>query len=272
MPDSKRVVAKPSPYHSASRSVTSARTRTRFETLATLNIKLVSREELLAWRPKIFAVVLLCLIGAGLYESFAGEWFFIERVDIQGLNILTAREVERATGVLGYNVYFLEPGQVERAAAQLPEIRSTQVTLGIPNLISLQIEERTPEIVWFKGDTVYWVDAEGIAFRARSPRADLPSVRDFDPTGLQPGRRVNPLPFDAVRAVRAAWNQSPKNFEWTMPHGLAALDEHGWKIIFGDATDMELKITKLKALLPRLVAHGARLKFIDLGKGEPFYQ
>jgi hypothetical protein len=89
---------------------------------------------------------------------------------------------------------------------------------------------------------------------------------------VQPGKHIAPAAFNAVRAVRAAWQQSPKNFEWSAANGLAAIEEHGWKIIFGDASDMELKIVKLKALLSRLVSQGARIKFIDLGKGDPFYQ
>jgi len=240
--------------------------------LPKLNLKPISREALTAWRPKIIALLLLALLTLGLYEFFIDEWFFIERVDVQGLNILTQRDVERAAGARGYNIYFLDPTQVERAMSVLPEIKSAHVMLGVPNSMLVQIEERTPELIWFKGDGAYWVDADGIAFKARSPRTDLPTVRDFDPTGVQPGKRVAPAAFNAIQAVRKAWQQSPKNFEWTASNGLAAIDEHGWKIIFGDANDMDLKIVKLKALLARLVAQGARIKFIDLGKGEPFYQ
>jgi cell division septal protein FtsQ len=272
MPNPKRVVGKPSQYRSSVRSISSARERTRFQTLATLNIKPLSREDLVVWRSKIFAIFLLVLLAVGLYEFFMDEWFFVERVEVQGLNILTQREVERATGVLGYNTFFLEPSQIERAVGAMPEIKSAHVMLGIPNSMLIEIEERVPETIWFKGDEAFWVDADGLAFKARSPRTDLPTVRDFDPTGLQAGKRVTPPAFNAFRAVRAAWQSAPKSFEWTASNGLAAIDEHGWKIIFGDASDMDLKIAKLKALMARLVAQGTRVKFIDLGKGEPFYQ
>jgi len=272
MPKSKNRVGRSTRYRAAVHSVAHPSARTLMPALPKLNLKPISREALTAWRPKIFALFLLALLAIGLYESFVDEWFFVERVEAQGLNILTPREVERATGAVGYNIYFLEPGQVERAVGAMPEIKSAHVMLGIPNSMLVQIEERVPEIVWFKGDEAYWVDADGIAFKARSPRADLPTVRDFDPTGVQPGRRVNPAAFNTVRAVRTAWQTAPKNFEWSAANGLAAIDEHGWKIIFGDASDMDLKIIKLKALMSRLVAQGARVKFIDLGKGEPFYQ
>ncbi len=272
MPNFKRVVGKPAQYRSAIRSVSSTQDRTRFQTLATLNIKPISRAALPAWRPKLFATLLLVVIAAVLYEFFFDESFFVERMDVEGLSILAQTEVERASGAVGYNTFFLEPSQVERVLARMPEVKSVHVMLGIPNSMLVQIEERAPEIVWFKGDAAYWVDADGIAFKARSPRADLPTVRDLDPTGLQAGRRVTLAAFNALRAVRAAWQQSPKNFEWAPANGLSTIDEHGWKITFGDASDMELKVTKLKALIPRLVAQGVRIKFIDLGKGEPFYQ
>jgi hypothetical protein len=53
---------------------------------------------------------------------------------------------------------------------------------------------------------------------------------------------------------------------------LSLTDEHGWKILFGDATDMDFKIAKLHALIPTLIAQGAKIKLIDLGKGDPYYQ
>lgn len=248
------------------------RAPTRFETLATLNIQPFSRAAFLAWRPKICAFVLLVLIAAGLYEFFADGSFFVEQVDAQGLNILTQKEVERASGGLGYNIFFLEPSQVERALAKMPEIKSAHVMLGVPNLMLVQVQERVPEIVWLKGDEAYWVDGDGIALRARSPRVDLPSLRDLEPSGLQAGKRVTPAAFNTLKTLRNAWQQSPKTYEWSPLNGLSGVDEHGWKIIFGDANDMDLKVLKLQALIPRLVAQGARIKFIDVGKGELFYQ
>lgn len=246
--------------------------RTRFQTLATLDIKPISRPYHVAWHPKVVAVFLLVFLAAVLYEFFADASFFVQRVDVQGLSSLTQPEVERITGAMGYSIYFLEPGQIERSVGRIAEVRVAHVLLGVPNLVLVQVDERVPVSVWFKGDDAYWVDVDGIAFKARSLRPDLPTVRDFDPTGLQAGKHVALAPFNAFRAVRAAWPQSPKNFEWTSSNGLTAIDEHGWKIIFGDASEMDLKITRLKALMPRLVALGKHIKFIDLGKGDPFYQ
>jgi cell division septal protein FtsQ len=223
-------------------------------------------------RLKILAAILGLALSAGLYEFFDADLFFVSQVDVQGLNILAKSEVERASGLIGYNAFFVEPSQVERAVQKMPEIKSAHVMIGFPSSALVQIEERVPELVWFAGDSSSWVDGEGIAFRARLPRPELPTLRDLNPTGVQPGKRVNPAAFNTVRALRAAWTDSPKSFEWSSSIGLATVDEHGWKILLGDASDMELKVQKLKALVSRLQTQGTRVKFIDLGKGDPYYQ
>ena len=53
---------------------------------------------------------------------------------------------------------------------------------------------------------------------------------------------------------------------------MAYTDEHGWKIYLGGADGMSGKFITLQALVPRLVGKAAKIKFIDLSKGDPFYQ
>lgn len=260
------------PMSNRYRVPSSVRARTRFETLATLNIPAASTNFLLAWRPKICALILLVVLGAALYEFFSEGWFFVQQVDVQGQNILNQKQIALASGASGYNIFFLEPMQVERALTKIPEVKLAHVILGVPNSMLVQLQERVPEIVWIKGEDTYWVDADGVAFKARSPRLDLITLRDLTPSSLQAGRRVTPTAFNMLQALRSGWPQAPRNYEWSPINGMSGVDEHGWKIIFGDATDLDLKVIKLKALIARLVAQGARVKFIDVGKGEPFYQ
>ena len=272
MPESKRVVGKTNRFRSTVHSVAHTPVRGRLPSLPKIELKPIPRETWRAWRPKFVTLGLCVILAVGLYEFFMDDHFFIERVDTAGLNILTPQEIAQASRVMSYNIFFVEPSQVERAVSRMPEVKSARAMLGIPNSILIEVQERVPEIVWFKGNDTYWVDADGIAMRARSPRVDLPSVRDFDPNPVQTGKRVTPAAFETVRAVRTNWEQAPKNFDWTLTNGLSAIDARGWKIIFGDAIDIELKIVKLRALQARLLAQGTRIKFIDLGKGEPFYQ
>lgn len=221
---------------------------------------------------KIVAAALVCVLAIALYEFFNTDRFYVLDFDAVGLQYVSKGEVERTSGVIGYNIFFVDPHAVERALGKLPEVRSAHVTTGIPNRMVVEIEERQPEVAWLRGMEAYWVDADGVGFQARASLPELPVVRDLDQAAVKPGQRVQPAAIAAVGALRKAWPDAPRVFEWSAARGLALTDERGWKIYFGDATEMAGKVAKLHVLVPQLIAQNAKIKFIDLGKGDPYYQ
>jgi cell division protein FtsQ len=273
MSESKRVGGRLKYYRSSFRALPSrARKASGFRKAASDAPDLVPSPSPSSWRAKFFATFALILMLGLLYEFLSEDLFFVYKLEVQGINYLSQTEVESASRVSGFNIFFIEPGTVERTLRQLPEIKSVHVATGLPNILLVQIEERTPTALWLKGNQTAWVDDEGYAFQMRSQRNDLPIVRDLDLGELKPGKRVQPAAMIAVRAVRDGWADAPRNFEWTAAGGLSTTDVRGWRILFGDATDMDFKIAKLQAMIPTLVAQGARIKLIDLGKGDPYYQ
>jgi cell division protein FtsQ len=221
---------------------------------------------------KIVAAALIWVLVVALYEFYNADLFYVFDLDAIGLQYLSKGEVEHASGVIGYNIFFVDTLAVERALGRLPGVRSAHVTLEIPNRMVVEIEERQPEIVWLRGAETYWVDADGIGFLAQTELLELPVVRDLDQAVVRPGQRVQPAAIAAVGALFEAWPDAPRVFEWSAARGLALTNERGWKIYFGDAAEMASKVAKLRALIPQLVAQNATIKFIDLGKGDPYYQ
>lgn len=273
MLDSKRVVGKSRRYRSSVGAMPSrARSAARFRSATAVPAEAVSHQTSSSWRAKFFAIFALILMLGGLYEFFIEDWFFVDHFEIQGSQYLTQNEIERASKVSGFNVFFIEPSNVERTLKQLPEIKSVHAATGLPNIMLVQIEERVPKAVWLKGDQAFWVDSDGYAFKERVQHLDLPTVRDLDSTELKAGKRVAPAALNAVQALLTAWSDAPRNLEWSVTSGLSTTDEHGWKILFGDASDMDYKVAKLQALVPTLVSQGTRIRLIDLGKGDPYYQ
>ncbi len=273
MPDTKRVVGKSRRYRSSVGAVSSrSRSAARFRSATAVPAETTAPHTGSSWRAKFFAIFALILTLGGVYEFFTEDWFYVYQFDVQGANYLTSSEIERTSRVGGYNVFFIEPSSVERALKQLPEIKSVHVATGLPNIMLVQIEERAPKAVWLKGDQAYWVDGDGYAFKERVQHLDLPTVRDLDTTELKAGKRVQPAALNAVQALLTAWTDAPRNLEWSTTTGLSMTDEHGWKILFGDASDMDFKVAKLQTLVPTLVSQGARIRLIDLGKGDPYYQ
>lgn len=223
-------------------------------------------------QSKGFALVLIVLFGVGLYLFFDLDMFYVDRFEVAGLQYVTLSEVEKASGFLHYNIFFVDARAAERAISKMPEVKSAQVSTALPNHLIVKIEERQPELIWQRGPENYWVDAEGMVFRARMNSANLPTLRDADTSPIKLGQKLYPAPLAAYRSLIAEWKDAPRTLEWSNLRGLAYTDEHGWKIYLGDASEMAGKLAKLRALVPQLMGKNPPVKFIDVGKGDPYYQ
>jgi cell division septal protein FtsQ len=230
------------------------------------------RQLLAARRAKIVAGILVLLLAAALFQFFNSDWFYVYDLDIAGTHYLTRGEIERASGVIGYNIFFVDNLSIERALTRLPEVKSARVTSGLPSRVAVVVEERQPVLAWLRGNQVYWVDAEGIIYGARANLASLPTIRDLDQNAVQPGAPALPIALSAYVALRSAMPNPPRAYEWSAARGLTFTDERGWKIHLGDANGMPGKIATYHALVERLARQNAHIRFIDLGKGDPYFQ
>ncbi len=259
------------PTHSSTARRT---TRHRMNTLAqgTLSAPSPLNNLWVTQRTKILAVVLIVACAAVLFIFFDTDNFYVFDFNIVGAQYLTPTEIVKASGVRGYSIFFIDARAVERALAKVPEIKSVNVSTRLPNQVTIEIQERQPQIVWQRGNETYWIDADGIFFRARANLTQLPVVRDLDASAIKPGERAQVNAVAAFWALRDAMPESPRHLEWSAARGVAFTDGHGWKIYLGDANDMPGKIATLRALVEKLSAQNTRIRFIDLGKGDPYYQ
>lgn len=223
-------------------------------------------------RIKWFVLTLVLALLAALFVFFNTDWFYVYTFDIAGTQSLTRKEIEKASGIVGWNIFFIEPAQVQAYVASLPEVKSVEVGTALPNRVSIRIVERQPEVIWVRGNENYWVANDGMIMQARTPRPELVTVRDADFRPMIIGKRAPLEAFAAQRALRQAWSGAPRVFDWSNARGLMFTDERGWKIYLGDASEMAGKLARYRALVSALVAQNKRVSFIDLGKGDPFYQ
>jgi cell division septal protein FtsQ len=225
-----------------------------------------------ASRPKFAAGLLIVLLSAALYAMFNLDMFYVTEPQVIGNRIVPHDEIVNASGVRGWNIFFVEPNAVQAAISTLPEFKSVQVYTGLPNTVEIYTTERKPIFVWEVAGKDYWVDDEGIAMR---PRGMVPTgfhVRDAEGTAVKYGERVNPDAFNAAVSLINAWKGSPKYFEWTLAHGLTLRDDHGWMVYFGSASQMDDKLTAFNIVTNQLTRDKRQVAFIDLGSGLPYYQ
>jgi cell division septal protein FtsQ len=232
----------------------------------------VTREMWRARRPKLVALALILLATTALLAFFNTDLFYVFDFQITGLKYLSSAEVERASGIAGYNIFFIESQAVERALSRMPEVKSVRVTSSLPNRVVIEVEERQPQVTWLRGSESYWVGADDIAFRARMNLPKQVTLRDLDQSPVKLGQKVSADGMAATRALRDAWPDAPRVLEWSASRGLAFDDEHGWKIYLGDAIEMAGKVASYRALASQLTAQNIKIRFIDLSKGDPYYQ
>ncbi len=221
---------------------------------------------------KLAALLALMLFTGVLALAFNTDGFYVYDLEITGSRFLTKPEIERASGVYGYSIFFVDTASVEKSLKRLPEIKDARVRAGIFNRVVVEIEERQPALTWMRGNEAYWVDAEGVVFAARTNLADLPVLRDLDSAAIKVGQTAPAKAFGAYRALRDAMPDAPRLLEWSNARGVAFTDERGWKIYLGDANEMLGKVAVLRVLIAQLRAQNARIKFVDVGQGDPFYQ
>jgi hypothetical protein len=223
-------------------------------------------------RPKFLAAALIGIFVLSLYQLFANDLFYVPQLTLGGNRVLSSADLEQATDIRGWNIFFVSTYDVEAAIRRLPEVKDVSVSVNLPNEVQVQIVERMPRFVWQTRAGTYWVDDDGIALRARFSAPSLLTMKDLDSGATKIGERVNADAFNAAVNLRNLWVDGPRAFEWSKAHGLAVRDGHGWLIYFGSASQMVEKLAALKIVTGQLAKNQQAIAYIDVGSGLPYYQ
>lgn len=223
-----------------------------------------------AW-DKIVALLLFAVTATGMVQLGNHDMFYIYSLDVQGNAILPQDVIEKASGIMNWNIYYVDPHAVESALEQMPEVKSAHVETYLPNSVMVDLEERHPMFIWKSRNQRYWVDREGVVMKERRS-INLPIVVDADQRELQIGKRVN---NDAVEAV-AAWllvaPDGAREFAWSAARGLSFVDKQGFKVYLGNANQMPEKSMALRQVMQLISQTSRKVNFIDVGEGLPYFQ
>jgi hypothetical protein len=206
----------------------------------------------------------------------------------------------------------VNPDQVkEKLASTFPELTGIQVSVALPNAVTVTAAERQPVLAIAKGDRVSWVDDSGVIFPARGDAGKLITIQaendlplasaPIDPTqfatqeaasaggsaSAQPAR--NPVPVTSVSAAGqqridpnllvAAEGLSQKLPEGTLlvyskENGLGWKAPEGWQVYIGtDLSDFEAKYATYQHLASYLAAQGITPSLISAERLDaPYYR
>ncbi|GAB4417574.1 MAG: hypothetical protein Kow002_04050 [Anaerolineales bacterium] len=234
----------------------------------------------LGWRA--LSLMLVILLGVVLYLLWTLPHFRVSSASTTfvGNVRIPADELTAMLGLNGQPVFTLLPGQVEgQTLLNNRELASVELTVSLPNQVTVTVTERQPLIKWQQGDGYTWIDAGGVAFRPRGEAEGLILVQAVDtpPAPFMLDASV-PTPFisvEMVNAIQVLASVVPAGtpITYEQADGLGWRDPRGWKVELGKPQDIALKLRVYEILSAWLEQRGIRPVLINVAYPKtPYYR
>ncbi len=234
-------------------------------------------------RKQILAALLTVLLGAAMYVVWTSPTFHVTVPQVIGAVRIDPAEITSALGINGDSIFMVRPEELAtRLRLNFPELASAEVSVRLPNQVSVRVTERQPIIFWQQGEGYTWIDASGVAFHPHG-QADgliLVSASAAPPSGSAVSDDpLSPLPFvapDLVKAIQTLSASAPPGSPliYHPEHGLGWNDNQGWQVFFGiESQDMTLKLQVYQSLVISLTERNIYPAFISIEHTDaPYYR
>jgi hypothetical protein len=223
---------------------------------------------------RLFSFFVVALLGTALYLAFNLPQLRVTEAKVIGNQIIPAAEINSMMNIAGKPVFLLIPSDLEtQLRLNFPEFVSAKVDVTLPNIISVNVQERKPIIRWEQGGSYTWISEDGVAFRPRGENPGLISVVALSAPPIEGNFSPDPLtpaPFiskDMVRAIKGFAGHVPPGMQilYEASFGLGWNDPRGWRVYFGtDGNDVELKMRVYDSLVSSLTQRGIQPELINV--------
>jgi cell division septal protein FtsQ len=152
------------------------------------------------------AILAMLLSGATIYGVANSTAFGYGNATVEGATFTDPAAVVAALeDARGANLFALKTRPFEERIAEIPTVRSADVSVRLPDTLAVKVRERTPILIWQVGARRYLVDADGQLFALLgdtppAAAAGLPVVEDrrAASAGLSVGRAIDTVDLDAA--------------------------------------------------------------------------
>ena len=205
------------------------------------------RRRWLAWRYVVACVLVVAVLGTGVYALWFSAWLDVEQVDVSGAVTVTADQVrDRALIEEGTPLARVDLGKAESRVRSLAVVKDVDVRRQWPDTVVVEIVERVAIAVVEIGGRLRGMDDEGVVFRDyKNAPTELPRVR------TEIGTSAEAL-HEAAQVISAL----PTSLARLVDHVLVAtVDEislflkDGRQVVWGSAEDSETKAQVAAELL-----------------------
>jgi cell division septal protein FtsQ len=215
-------------------------------------------------------VVLVALIGLGVYASTDAR-FFVYEAQIAGVRHLGAEKIYQAAAVHEQNIFWVDPQAAVERIMQLDGIKGVRVRCELPALVSIEVEEREPVVMW-RATTQQedlWLDGDGVVlpYHGDVGSPDMIFVVGYGQRHLKVGDRIEPDGIVQSALQLAATVPGVKVFVYQPGWGLSftqRTDRAEWPVHVGTSDDLLRKIQVLQVLTGYLQSNNVQPRYVDV--------
>lgn len=227
--------------------------------------------------------IIAALLGTAVYLAYNLPQFRATDAQISGNRLISSQEINAVMNVAGQPIFLLKPEDLEtRLRLNFPEFVAVDVTVSLPNIISVNLTERKPVVRWEQNGGYTWIGEDGVAFR---PRGEMPELISVAAVSAPPVEETistdpfSPAPFispELVRTVQGLAAHVPPGMSilYDASFGFGWNDPRGWRVYFGaGSSDVELKIRVYESMVNSLTQRGIRPALINVTyPAAPYYR
>jgi len=210
------------------------------------------RRRWLAWRYVVVLVLVLALLGTGIYAIWFSPWLDVEGVDVSGAQSVSADDVRaRAQIEDGTPLARVDLNGAEARVGSLAVVKEVDVSRQWPDTVLIEIVERVPIAVVEIGGRLRGMDADGVVFRDynRAPPG-LPRVQTDIGTSADALREA----AQVISALPPSLTLIVDYLQVTTVDEISLFLKDGRQVVWGSADDSATKAQVAIDLLQKVDA------------------
>ena len=234
-------------------------------------------------------IVLFVIVIVGVSFALSSTNFQIHQIDIMGTqNTRLVNDIQHM-GIQGQNIFLLDTGDLTTRIEALPMVDSVNLSKQLPNLVIIDVVERTPVLLWQTQHGTFSVDNKGVVIAPASNTTDhLVTVVDVskgETQQIHPGTLLNAADIAFATQLNTRLEHLSGVSSFTLRYDVVpsqgghgsfiVVSSNGWLAYLGGADDnnpLDNRLIELQQILNLAQQKQLNLATIDLRFGlRPVY-
>ena len=243
------------------------------------------------WRRIVTMITLLVIAIVGVSFALSSTNFQVHQIDIMGTqNPRLVSSIQRM-GIQGQNIFLLDAGDLTTRIEALPMVESVNLSKQLPNLVIINVVERTPVLLWQTPQGTFSVDSKGVVIAPASDTTGIDhlmtvvDVREKAVQQIHPGTLLNAADIAFAMQVNTGLQHLSGVSTFTLRYDVVpgqgghgsfiVMSSNGWLAYLGGADDnnpLDNRLAELQQILNIAQQKQLNLATIDLRFGlRPVY-